>query len=225
MKADPMDLRLDIERRKYYTTHDFNRDHDVSNMDDCLDSRSERPTEIFSKCLKKSLKSMKKRSRSSSSSSSASSSKSQKEVSPLKSDFKEEGLKTQLNVKEIQKHCDRGRARGGFQIQICGQSWNRDSYQENSSQCNPTNMTKNDNWDPEYTPKSKKYYLHDVRESHVEGKWMDNRGRGNLSRGRARFIIRKANSSPNSKGSKWAQFNGEQKGDTEQVHQGDRNLT
>lgn len=141
MKADPMDLRLDIERRKYYTTHDFNRDHDVSNMDDFLDSRSERPTEIFSKCLKKSLyvflllshlsmifdqqttviysvapfrKSMKKRSRSSSSSSSASSSKSQKEVSPLKSDFKEEGLKTQLNVKEIQKHCDRGRARGGF---------------------------------------------------------------------------------------------------------------
>lgn len=127
---------------------------------------------------------------------------------------------------------------------------------------------KNEDWDPEYTPKSRKYYLvgqisslinfshfwlnhlhtytsfslpytippslfrsltqHDDREGEVECKWTDHRGRGrgSFSRGRARFIIRKATAGPNSTCSKWAHdkfhVNGEQGGtqeeETEQDH-------
>ena len=138
---------------------------------------------------------------------------------------------------------------------------------------NITVQQKNEDWDPEYTPKSRKYYLvgsisfpikppisvptnhtvlfrliqlkfvllqlsswhtsifssqHDDREHEAERKWADNRGRGRggLSRGRARFIIRKATGGPNTNGPKWAhdkfQINGE-RGDareeeTEQDH-------
>ncbi|KAK6326123.1 hypothetical protein J4Q44_G00017680 [Coregonus suidteri] len=92
---------------------------------------------------------------------------------------------------------------------------------------------KNEDWDPEYTPKSRKYYLHDDREG--ERKWVDNRGRGgrgNFLRGsRGRFIIRKATVGPpnnNNSSPKWThdkfQVNGgEEEGepqeeDTEQDH-------
>lgn len=89
---------------------------------------------------------------------------------------------------------------------------------------------KNEDWDPEYTPKSRKYYLHDDRDGETEFKWVDQRGRGrgNFSRGRARFIIRKATGGPNAISQNWAhdkfQVNGEQGGKqeelTEQDHKG-----
>lgn len=55
MKGDPMDLRLDIERRKKYSTHerDFNQDRG-RDMEDSPDSSRERSVETFSKCHKKS---------------------------------------------------------------------------------------------------------------------------------------------------------------------------
>lgn len=47
------------------------------------------------------------------------------------------------------------------QVQIRGRGWNRGNCQGNSSLSNPMNMAgpKKEDWDPEYTPKSKQYYL------------------------------------------------------------------
>lgn len=156
---------------------------------------------MFSKCLKKSLRSKKTQSRSSSSSSS-SSSEPQDDVSPVKT---EQGLnRAKIDPKESLS--DRGRSYGAFQIQIRGRSWNRGSFRCNSSNTNLSNTS--EDWDPEYTPKSKKYYLHDDRDGDADCRWTDSRGRGRLNvRGRARFIIRKANNSSNY--STWAQANRE----------------
>ncbi|XP_070823123.1 thyroid hormone receptor-associated protein 3 isoform X2 [Chaetodon trifascialis] len=235
MKGDPMDLRLDIERRKKYSTHerDYNQDRGRDTADS-PDSSRERSVEKFSKCHEKSKKSKKKRSRSSSSSSS-SSSKSQKEDVPHdKSDPKDKGLnRAQLGQSELPGSAERGKPRGGFQVRIRGRGWNRGNYRGNYSHSNNMpNMAahpKNEDWDPEYTPKSRKYYLHDDRDGETEFKWVDNRGRGrgSFSRGRARFIIRKATGAPNTSSPKWAHdkfhVNGEQGGkqeeETEQDHE------
>lgn len=55
MKGDPMDLRLDIERRKKYSTHerDHNQDRE-KDMGDSPDSSRERSVEKFSKCRERS---------------------------------------------------------------------------------------------------------------------------------------------------------------------------
>ncbi|XP_037641556.1 thyroid hormone receptor-associated protein 3 isoform X2 [Sebastes umbrosus] len=234
MKGDPMDLRLDIERRKKYPTHDSDYIQDRGgDVGDSPDSSTERSVEKFSKCRERSKKNKKKRSRSSSSSSS-SSSKSQKEDLPHgKSDPKDKAFnRARLGQAESPAPVERGGPRGGFQVRIRGRSWNRGNYQGNSSQSNTTaNMAeqpKNEDWDPEFTPKSRKYYLHDDREREAECKWVDNRGRGrgSVSRGRARFIIRKATGGPNTNSPKWAhdkfQINGEQgdaqEEETEQDH-------
>ncbi|XP_042345670.1 thyroid hormone receptor-associated protein 3 isoform X2 [Plectropomus leopardus] len=234
MKGDPMDLRLDIERRKKYSTHDRDYAQDQGrDMGDSPDSNRERTEEKFTKCREKSKKNRRKRSRSSSSSSS-SSSKSQKEDLPHgKSDSKDKGFnRARLGQRESPGPAERGRPRGGFQVRIRGRGWNRGNYQGNCSQSNNmANMAvhpKNEDWDPEYTPKSRKYYLHDDREREAEHKWVENRGRGrgSFSRGRARFMIRKATGGPNTNSPKWAhdkfQINGEQgdsgEEETEQDH-------
>ncbi|XP_076008730.1 thyroid hormone receptor-associated protein 3 isoform X2 [Genypterus blacodes] len=217
VKGDPLDLRLDIERRKKYSSHDRNQGRDEA---ESPDSSTERTVDKFSKRHKRSKKSHKKRSRSSSSSSS-SSSKSQKvdDLPHEKSDFKDEGFnRARLGQRDSGGSGERGRPRGGFQLRMRGKSWNKGNYQGNSSHGNPTNIAihlKNEEWDPEFTPKSKKYFLHDDRIDEAEGKWTDGRGRGRggFMRGRARFIIRKANVD------KWAhdkfQVNGKQRGDTQ----------
>lgn len=236
MKGDPTDLRLDIERRKKYSTHDRDYNQDRGrDAGDSPDSSRERSVEKLSKYRKRSKKSKKKRSRSSSSSSS-SSSKSQKNegLHHDKSDSKDEGFnKARLGQRESPGSVERGRPRGGFQVRIRGRGWNRGSYQGNGSHSNSVNMTvhsKNEDWDPEYTPKSKKYYLHDDRDGESDCKWMDNRGRGrgSFTRGRPRFIIRKAPGSFDTNNPKWAtdkfQGNGEQSGmqekEAEQDHKG-----
>lgn len=103
---------------------------------------------------------------------------------------------------------DRGRAgydRGFPRMRARG--WNRGSYPgNNSNNGNPPNMPgpmrpPDEEWDPEYTPKSRKYYLHDDRDRDRdgEGKWTEGRGRGRglYPRSRGRFIYRKgAGSSP-----------------------------
>uniref|UniRef100_A0A3Q1FU96 Thyroid hormone receptor associated protein 3a n=1 Tax=Acanthochromis polyacanthus TaxID=80966 RepID=A0A3Q1FU96_9TELE len=236
MKGDPTDLRLDIERRKKYSTHDRDYNQDRGrDTGDSPDSSRERSVEKFSKYHKRSKKSKKKRSRSSSSSSS-SSSKSQKDedLHHDKSDSKDEGFnRARLGQKESPGSAERGRPRGGFQVRIRGRGWNRGSYQGNGSHSNPVNMaihSKNEDWDPEYTPKSKKYYLHDDRDGESDCKWTDSRGRGRgiFTRGRPRFIIRKAPGSFDTSNPKWAtdkfQGNGEQSGmqekESEQDHKG-----
>lgn len=228
VKGDPMDLRLDIERRKKYSTHDRDYNQDRGrDMGDSPDSDRERSVDKFSKSHERSKKSKKKRSRSSSSSSS-SSTKSQKEALPhSKSDPKNKGFnRARLGQRESPESVERGRpCGGGFQVRIRGRGWNRGNYQGNFSHNNMPNMTmhpKNEDWDPEYTPKSRKYYLHDDRDGDTELKWVDNRGRGRggFSRGRARFIIRKATGGPSTISPKWAhdkfQPNGEQGGEQEE---------
>ncbi|XP_018555416.1 thyroid hormone receptor-associated protein 3 isoform X2 [Lates calcarifer] len=233
MKGDPMDLRLDIERRKKYSSHERDYTQDRGrDMGHSPDSSRERSGEKFSKCHKRSKKSKRKRSRSSSSSSSSSSKSHQEGDLPQdKSDPKDEGFNRAQQGQGETGGPERGRTRGGFQIRIRGRGWNRGNCQGNSSHSNPMNMgghPKNEGWDPEYTPKSKQYYLHDDRDGDGECKWMDNRGRGrgSFSRGRARFIIRKATGVSNTNSPRWAhdkfQVNGEQGGtqeeETEQDH-------
>uniref|UniRef100_A0A3B4BGV7 Btz domain-containing protein n=1 Tax=Periophthalmus magnuspinnatus TaxID=409849 RepID=A0A3B4BGV7_9GOBI len=90
---------------------------------------------------------------------------------------------------------DRGRGRGFFP-RVRGRGWNRGNYQGNNSNGNPANMNPQqrppeEEWDPEYTPKSRKYYLHDDRDG--EKTWVDNRGRGRgaFPNRRGRFVYRK----------------------------------
>uniref|UniRef100_A0A4W5MHE9 Thyroid hormone receptor associated protein 3 n=1 Tax=Hucho hucho TaxID=62062 RepID=A0A4W5MHE9_9TELE len=206
IKGDSMDLRLDIERRKKYSRdykHDGGRD-----SGDSPEANRERSTEKSSKHQKKSNSSSRKnkkkqsRSRSSSSSSSAESHRGG-DYPHEEPELKDEGFnKARLGPRGDygSPMMERGRGRGGFQFRIRGRGWNRGNYQGNNANGNPPNMgipvhPKNEDWDPEYTPKSRKYYLHDDREG--ETKWVDNRGRGNFLRGsRGRFIIRKASIGP-----------------------------
>ncbi|TNN89097.1 Thyroid hormone receptor-associated protein 3 [Liparis tanakae] len=200
--GDPMDLRLDIERRKKYPIldRDYNKDRgeEWRNSPDSCPDRSE---EKLSKSSERSKKSQKKRSRSSSSSSS-SSSKSQKADLPHgKSDpADKDSDRAQLSQTDSSGAVTRGMPRGGFQVRIRGRSWN----QGNGPQSN-----------------------HDDREREAECKMMDSRGRrrGSFSRGRARFIVRKATGGPNANSPKWAndkfQINGERgdaREETEQDH-------
>lgn len=232
MKGDSMDLRLDIERRKKYPTNESNYNKDWGrDMEDSPDSSTERSVEKFLRCHERSKKSKKKRSRSRSSSSSSSSKSVKEDVSHDKCDTKDKGFnRARLGQRESPGPVERGRPRGGFQVRIRGRSWSRGSYQGNCSHSNNMlNMavhSKNEEWDPEYTPKSRKYYLHDDRDGETE--WVDNRsrGRGNFLRGKPRFIIRKATGGPSTISPKWAhdrfQVNGEQGGEqdeeTEQDH-------
>ncbi|XP_010765380.1 thyroid hormone receptor-associated protein 3-like isoform X2 [Notothenia coriiceps] len=233
VKEDPMDLRLDIERRKKYSSHDREYKQDRGrDVGESPDSSRERSLDKFSKSRKRSKKSEKKRSRSSSSSSS-SSSKTQKEDLPHgKSDPKEKAFdRGRLGQTESTGPDEGGRPRGGFHVRIRGRSWNGGNNQGNSSHSNAmANMEvdpKAEDWDPEFTPKSRKYYLHDDREREAELKWFENRGRGrgSASRGRARFIIRKAAGGPNTDSPKRAhdkfQINGEQGSAQEEERQQD----
>nr|XP_023677018.1 thyroid hormone receptor-associated protein 3 isoform X2 [Paramormyrops kingsleyae] len=203
-KGDSMDLRLDIERRKKYSSKEREHKRDGVRDSDSHGSSRERSSEKFTKYHKKSKKSKKKRERSRSSSSSSSSSPSHAhrtgEYPHEEPEPREEGFnKARLGPREYGGPMERGRARGGFQFRIRGRGWNRGNYPGNQSNGNPASMgapphPKNEDWDPEYTPKSRKYYLHDDREGEGEKKWLDTRGRGRgtFIRGRGRFIFRKA---------------------------------
>ncbi|CAO2601546.1 Thyroid hormone receptor-associated protein 3 [Lemmus lemmus] len=105
-----------------------------------------------------------------------------------------------------------GRARGTFQFRARGRGWGRGNYSGNNNNNNNNNdfqkRIREEEWDPEYTPKSKKYYLHDDREGEGSDKWMSRgHGRGAFPRGRGRFMFRKSSTS-----SKWThdKFGGEE---------------
>nr|XP_020445730.1 thyroid hormone receptor-associated protein 3-like isoform X2 [Monopterus albus] len=227
MKGDSTDLRLDIERRKKYSTHErgYNQDQE-RNMGVSPDPSRERSVERYAKSHKRSKKSKKKRSRSSSSSSSES--ESQKDLSHVKSDSNDEGFNRARLDERASPGSDRGKPHGGLQLQIHGRGWNRGNCHGNSNPVSMAVIPKSDDWDPEYTPKSKKYYLHDDRDSEAECKWVDNRGwgRGSFLRGRARFITCKATGGSNTSSPKWAhdkfQLNGEQVGIQDENAEQDR---
>ncbi|XP_037310472.2 thyroid hormone receptor-associated protein 3 isoform X3 [Pungitius pungitius] len=192
--GDPMDLRLDIERRKKCSVHDRDSNQDLGgDVGDSPDSSRDGSSEKLSKTSERSKKSQKKRPRSSSSSSS-SSSKSQREDS---SDPKGHGCdRAQPGQTEPTGPAERGRPPAGFQVRIRGRSWNGGSYQGNSSQRNAMTgaapQPTDEDWDADHTERRRKYFLHDDRERGAEGKAAaaDSRGRGSLPRGRAQFIVR-----------------------------------
>ncbi|XP_041420459.1 bcl-2-associated transcription factor 1 isoform X3 [Xenopus laevis] len=81
----------------------------------------------------------------------------------------------------------RGRARGVFAGASTGTVNTNTTFQK---------RPKEEEWDPEYTPKSKKYFLHDDRDDGVDYWAKRGRSRGNFQRGRSRFPFKKSGSSP-----------------------------
>lgn len=133
-----------------------------------------------------SRKSQKKRSRSSSSSSSSSSEPQQEDSFAAKSNPEDKSFHA-ARAGQNEPSLERGKPHGGIvsppvdvfsvivqrgvealiiksqQVRVRGRGWNRISFQGNSShRNNVTNMSANPSkveWDPEYTPKSRNYYL------------------------------------------------------------------
>ncbi|KAG8588415.1 hypothetical protein GDO81_005968 [Engystomops pustulosus] len=171
-REEPSDLRQDIERRK---KHKDKRDHSRDSGDSRDSSRSrerspEKP-EKPKKSSKKHKKHRKVRERSRSSSSSSHSSHSLRAAGAdefgAEHEDKEESSsnfeKSRLGSKDYQGSGDRGRARGTFQYRARGtRPWNnRGGFSGNNNNNNNDFQKRNrdEEWDPEYTPKSKKYYL------------------------------------------------------------------
>ncbi|XP_009290793.1 thyroid hormone receptor-associated protein 3 isoform X5 [Danio rerio] len=207
-KGETMDLRLDIERRKKYLIGEREpREEECGGrvLRESPDSSKEIPTEKSSKKHKKSKKSKKKRERSQSSSSSSSSSSVYNEE---EGEIKPESFsKVQLGLREYGEAVERGRPRGGFQLKIRGRSWNRGNFHGNSNGNSHMNMlAKNEGWDQEYTPKSKKHILHSEKDLEAERKVMNSRGRGrgNIIRTKGRFLLRRATNTTNNTSPKWA---------------------
>ncbi|KAM4538638.1 thyroid hormone receptor-associated protein 3b isoform 1-T2 [Odontesthes bonariensis] len=218
-KGDVMDLRLDIERRKRFAgkERDFKREGGKSPGGSRGPSR-ERSSEKSGKHHKKSKKGKKKRDRSPSSSSSSSSPSPYpppfrgKEYPGEGAEHPEEGYghprypprdysgTGERAPRDYEGHvAERGRGRGFFP-RVRGRGWNRGNYPGNSNgnppNINPAVRPPEEEWDPEYTPKSRKYYLHDDRDG--EKTWVDSRGRGRGSfpARRGRFMFRRGGSSP-----------------------------
>ncbi|XP_054854811.1 thyroid hormone receptor-associated protein 3 isoform X2 [Eublepharis macularius] len=223
-KDDPVDLRLDIERRKKHKEKDKrgkSRESVDSRPSSHSRERSAEKTERSHKgSKKKKHRRVRERSRSSSSSSQSSPSRSYKaEEYTEEPEEREEAApgfdKSRLGTKEFAGPNERGRARGTFQqFRARGRGWGRGTFSGNSNNNNSSGSgdfqkrSREEEWDPEYTPKSKKYYLHDDREGEGGEKWANRgRGRGIFPRGRGRFLYRKSNTSP-----KWAhdKFSGEE---------------
>ncbi|XP_014352819.1 thyroid hormone receptor-associated protein 3 isoform X2 [Latimeria chalumnae] len=203
-KEDPVDLRLDIERRKKYKERDHKRDGSRESVDSRDSSQSrERSTEKAQREHKESKKRKKQkkiRSRSKSSSTSSHSSQSYKGGEcPEEGDERGEGAsgfdKSRLGMREYPSTGERSRGRGPF-FRGKGRGWPRVMYPGNASS-DFQRRNRDEEWDPEYTPKSKKYYLHDDREGEGGEKWANRgRGRGQFQRGRGRFLYRKSSDSP-----------------------------
>ncbi|XP_005395239.1 PREDICTED: thyroid hormone receptor-associated protein 3 [Chinchilla lanigera] len=233
-KDDPVDLRLDIERRKKHKERDLKRGKSRESVDSRDSShsreRSTEKTEKTHKGSKKQKKHRRTRDRSRSSSSSSQSSHSYKvEEYPEETEEREESTtgfdKSRLGTKDFVGPSERGggRARGTFQFRARGRGWGRGNYSGNNNNNSNNDFQKRnreEEWDPEYTPKSKKYYLHDDREGEGSDKWVSRgRGRGAFPRGRGRFMFRKSSTSP-----KWAhdKFSGEE-GEIEDDESGTEN--
>ncbi|KAF6111874.1 thyroid hormone receptor associated protein 3 [Phyllostomus discolor] len=184
-KDDPVDLRLDIERRKKHKERDLKRGKSRESVDSRDSShsreRSAEKTEKTHKGSKKQKKHRRARDRSRSSSSSSHSSHSYKaEEYTEETEEREESTtgfdKSRLGTKDFVGPSERGgRARGTFQFRARGRGWGRGSYAGNNNNNSNNDFQKRsreEEWDPEYTPKSKKYYLHDDREGEGSEKWI-----------------------------------------------------
>ncbi|XP_053315145.1 bcl-2-associated transcription factor 1 isoform X2 [Spea bombifrons] len=113
---------------------------------------------------------------------------------------RDEEFKGPLEAKEFSGFSGVSRPRGTF-FRIRGRGRARGMFAGTS--VSPVNATttfqkrpKEEEWDPEYTPKSKKYFLHDDRDDGMDYWAKRARGRGNFQRGRGRFTFKKSGSSP-----------------------------
>ncbi|KAM6355769.1 bcl-2-associated transcription factor 1 isoform 3-T13 [Podargus strigoides] len=201
LKCDSADLRHDIDRRRK------ERSKERGDSKGSRESSGSRKQEKTPKDYKdyKSYKDDSKqkrdqdRARSSPSSSPSSSSSSSREEKDCKKERDEE-FKTHHEQKEYSGFAGVNRPRGTF-FRIRGRGRARGVFAGTNTGPSNSNTTfqkrpKEEEWDPEYTPKSKKYFLHDDRDDGVDYWAKRGRGRGTFQRGRGRFNFKKSGSSP-----------------------------
>ncbi|XP_065487209.1 bcl-2-associated transcription factor 1 isoform X2 [Caloenas nicobarica] len=201
LKCDSTDLRHDIDRRRK------ERSKERGDSKGSRESSGSRKREKTPKDYKdyKSYKDDSKqkrdqdRTRSSPSSSPSSSSSSSREEKDSKKERDEE-FKTHHEQKEYSGFAGVNRPRGTF-FRIRGRGRARGVFAGTNTGPSNSNTTfqkrpKEEEWDPEYTPKSKKYFLHDDRDDGVDYWAKRGRGRGTFQRGRGRFNFKKSGSSP-----------------------------
>ncbi|XP_054255232.1 bcl-2-associated transcription factor 1 isoform X4 [Indicator indicator] len=201
LKCDSSDLRHDIDRRRK------ERSKERGDSKGSRESSGSRKREKTPKDYKdyKSYKEDSKqkrdqdRARSSPSSSPSSSSSSSREEKDCKKERDEE-FKTHHEQKEYSGFAGISRPRGTF-FRIRGRGRARGVFAGTNTGPSNSNTTfqkrpKEEEWDPEYTPKSKKYFLHDDRDDGVDYWAKRGRGRGTFQRGRGRFNFKKSGSSP-----------------------------
>ncbi|XP_031466813.1 bcl-2-associated transcription factor 1 isoform X5 [Phasianus colchicus] len=201
LRCDSADLRHDIDRRRK------ERSKERGDSKGSRESSGSRKQEKTSKDYKdyKSYKDDSKqkreqdRARSSPSSSPSASSSSSREEKDCKKERDEE-FKTHHEQKEYSGFAGVSRPRGTF-FRIRGRGRARGVFAGTNTGPSNSNTTfqkrpKEEEWDPEYTPKSKKYFLHDDRDDGVDYWAKRGRGRGTFQRGRGRFNFKKSGSSP-----------------------------
>ncbi|KAM6432899.1 bcl-2-associated transcription factor 1 isoform 3-T7 [Rhynochetos jubatus] len=201
LRCDSADLRHDIDRRRK------ERSKERGDSKGSRESSGSRKQEKTPKDYKdyKSYKDDSKqkrdqdRARSSPSSSPSSSSSSSREEKDCKKERDEE-FKPHHEQKEYSGFAGVNRPRGTF-FRIRGRGRARGVFAGTNTGPSNSNTTfqkrpKEEEWDPEYTPKSKKYFLHDDRDDGVDYWAKRGRGRGTFQRGRGRFNFKKSGSSP-----------------------------
>ncbi|KAG8444432.1 hypothetical protein GDO86_009567 [Hymenochirus boettgeri] len=112
---------------------------------------------------------------------------------------REEEFKDPPEPKEYSAFPGVNRSRGTF-FRIRGRGRVRGVFAGSTGPVNTSTSfqkrPKEEEWDPEYTPKSKKYFLHDDRDDGVDYWAKRGRSRGNFQRGRGRFPFKKSGGSP-----------------------------
>ncbi|XP_067398382.1 bcl-2-associated transcription factor 1 isoform X6 [Emydura macquarii macquarii] len=201
LRCDSADLRHDIDRRRKERSKERG---DSKGSRESSGSRKQEKTPKDYKDYKPYKDDSKQKreqdhSRSSSSSSPSSSTSSSREEKDCKKE-REEEFKTHHEQKEYSGFAGVSRPRGTF-FRIRGRGRARGVFAGTNTGPSNSNATfqkrpKEEEWDPEYTPKSKKYFLHDDRDDGVDYWAKRGRGRGTFQRGRGRFNFKKSGSSP-----------------------------
>uniref|UniRef100_A0A8C3S3P9 Bcl-2-associated transcription factor 1 n=1 Tax=Chelydra serpentina TaxID=8475 RepID=A0A8C3S3P9_CHESE len=197
LRCDSADLRHDIDRRRKERSKERG---DSKGSRESSGSRKQEKTPKDYKDYKpykddSKQKREQDRSRSSSSSSPSSASSSSREEKDGKKERDEE-FKTHHEQKEYSGFTGVSRPRGTF-FRIRGRGRARGVFAGTNTGPSNSNATfqkrpKEEEWDPEYTPKSKKYFLHDDRDDGVDYWAKRGRGRGTFQRGRGRFNFKKS---------------------------------
>lgn len=201
LRCDSADLRHDIDRRRKERSKERG---DSKGSRESSGSRKQEKTPKDYKEYKPYRDDSKHKgreqdhSRSSSSSASPSSPSSREEKESKKE--REDEFKSHHEMKDYSGFAGVSRPRGTF-FRIRGRGRARGVFAGTNPGPNNSNSTfqkrpKEEEWDPEYTPKSKKYFLHDDRDDGVDYWAKRGRGRGTFQRGRGRFNFKKSGSSP-----------------------------